>query len=59
MDYLDKIKQNAEYLQIEMHGFIDRMVAKNPKLEYQDCVVTYLLMKIAKLEIDKIDKDQL
>lgn len=37
----------AEAMQAEMHEIIEGLLAKNPKLNYIDCVVTYFIMKIA------------
>lgn len=49
----DVLKANVieamEEMQKEMHQTIDWMMNRNPKLNYQDCVTTYLLFKISQL----------
>lgn len=40
-------KSEAEAMQDEMHQIIKGMMDKNPKLEYIDCVVTYITIKLS------------
>lgn len=46
------VMTQAELLQKELHEFALELAEKNPKIEYQDAVVTYLLLQIADLQIN-------
>lgn len=40
-----------EAMQEDMHKTIEWMMNRNPKLKYQDCVTTYLLLKISQMGV--------
>ena len=65
----DEMLKRASELQKEMHDVISETYKSIPKVkwwqirkplpEYQDCVVVYLLMKIARLELKLKEKEEL
>lgn len=47
---LDSVIKRAEFNQKKMFEFIESTMKANPKINYQDAVVTFILLKISEIE---------
>lgn len=52
----ESVKILAEIIQKECHKFIDELIKKNPKLNYESCMNVWIFTKLAEMQMELHNK---